>query len=351
MQSYLENQIKARLQDILSEYLKVSAGNICFQKASQGKFADAIVETGQHTFVLEFKSSSAKAPMLLAKMHLLERRQSFDEKVIPLVVVPYMGDVGRSSLEKAGISWIDLSGNAYIEAPGLLIRVTGKPNRFKEPGRPANIFAPRSSRIAREFLIHPEQFITQRELAQRTGLDEGFTSRIIHRMEDSSLIKRRDDGALIAHDPAHLLEAWHEVYDFKKHHVVKGHITARSGDMLLRNMANTLAHCGVYYATTGLGAAWTYDRFVAFRLVTIYIKDQIAKDTLEALGFREDERGANTWLVIPNDEGVFQEAKEVEGIHCVHPVQIYLDLKGQPERKDEAAASLREKYLKWRLND
>ena len=73
MQSYLENQMKARLQDILSEYLKVSAGNICFQKASKGKFADAIVETGQHTFVLEFKSSSAKAPMLLAKMHLLER--------------------------------------------------------------------------------------------------------------------------------------------------------------------------------------------------------------------------------------------------------------------------------------
>ena len=339
------------MRDVLSEYLKVPAGSILFKKASKKNSADAIVETDQNTFLVEFRSSSAKAPMLLAKINLLERKQSFAEKVIPLVVVPYMGDVGRRSLEEARISWVDLSGNAHIEAPGLLIRVMGKPNRFKEAGRPANIFAPRSSRITREFLINTEQFITQRELAQRTGLDEGFTSRIIHRLEDSSLIKRRDSGALYVHNPDHLLEAWQEIYDFKKHHVVKGHIAARSGDMLLRNIADMLNRRDVYYAATGLGAAWIYDHFAAFRLVTIYLKDRIAKDILEALGFREDERGANTWLAIPNDEGVFQGAKEVEGIRCAHPVQIYLDLKGHPERSAEAAASLREKYLKWGSND
>ncbi len=351
MQPYFENQTKESWRDLLSEYLRVPAGNILFEKASNGKSEDVIVETGHNTFLLKFKNSSAKAPMLLAKMSLLEHKQSFAEKVIPLVVVPYMGDVGRRSLEESGISWVDLSGNAHIEAPGLLIRVAGKPNLFKEAGRPANIFAPRSSRIAREFLINPEQFITQRELAQRTGLDEGFTSRIVHRLEDDKLITRRADGALYVRDPNHLLEAWHEVYDFKKHHVLKGHIAARSGDMLLSNMADILARRRIYYAAAGLGAAWIRDHFAAFRLVTIYLKDQLTMDTLEALGFREDERGANTWLVIPNDEGVFQEAGEVERIHCVHPVQIYMDLKGQPERSAEAAASLREKYLKWRLND
>src|SRR3989304_5442898 len=201
MQPYLENQTKERLRDLLSEYLKVPAGNILFEKASPGKSADAIVQTSQNTFLLEFKNSSAKAPMLLAKISLIERKQSFAEKVIPLVVVPYMGDVGRRSLEESGISWVDLSGNAHIEAPGLLIRVAGKPNRFKEAGRPANIFAPRSSRIAREFLINPDQFITQTQMVQRTGLDEGFTSRIIHRLEDDQLITRRADGALYVRDP------------------------------------------------------------------------------------------------------------------------------------------------------
>ena len=49
---------------------------------------------------------------------------------------------------------------------------------------------------------------------------------------------------------------------------------------------------------------------------------------------------------MPNDEGVFQGAVEREGIPCVHPVQVYLDLKDHPERSAEAAEALRKKLLK-----
>ena len=58
------------------------------------------------------------------------------------------------------------------------------------------------------------------------------------------------------------------------------------------------------------------------------------------LGFREDPRGANAWLVALNDEGVFTGSEVSDGIRCVHPVQAYVDLKGQPERATEAAAEL-----------
>jgi hypothetical protein len=62
-------------------------------------------------------------------------------------------------------------------------------------------------------------------------------------------------------------------------------------------------------------------------------------------GFRSEERGANTWLVVPNDEGVFEGAEDRDGVPCVHPLQAYLDLKGQPERATEAAADLRKQLL------
>ena len=52
------------------------------------------------------------------------------------------------------------------------------------------------------------------------------------------------------------------------------------------------------------------------------------------------------WLVVPNDEGVFYGAAECEGIRCVHPVQMYLDLKDHPERSVEAAAQLRQTLLR-----
>ncbi|MCX6924806.1 MAG: type IV toxin-antitoxin system AbiEi family antitoxin [Verrucomicrobia bacterium] len=35
-----------------------------------------------------------------------------------------------------------------------------------------------------------------------------------------------------------------------------------------------------------------------------------------------------------------------EGISCVHPVQVYLDLKNHPERSTEAAQALRQNILK-----
>ena len=56
------------------------------------------------------------------------------------------------------------------------------------------------------------------------------------------------------------------------------------------------------------------------------------------------------WLVVLNDEGVFHGASEVEGVRCVHPVQVYLDLKAHPERADEAAKKLRAAHLNWRVD-
>jgi len=351
MKPYYENQIKDVLPTILSEYLKVPAGEVRLQKIPANKSMDALIKAGKHTFAVEFKNTSAMAPLLLAMMNIGEKAKAFDKHPIPLVVVPYMGETGRRFLEQSKISWVDLSGNACIDAPGIYIHVTGKPNQFKEAGRPANIFAPRSSRIARVFLINPTQHFSQRELAQRTGLDEGFTSRIIRKFENDQLIARDNDGLVSVKDPGRMLEAWNDVYNFNKHHILKGHIAARTGDALLHTIVDTLKKRDVEHTATGLGAAWLYDRFAAFRTVTIYFRNPITKDILADLGFKKDERGANTWLVTPNDEGVFHGAEDRDGIRCVHPVQIYLDLKGHPERSAEAAASLRGKYLNWGKND
>jgi hypothetical protein len=68
---------------------------------------------------------------------------------------------------------------------------------------------------------------------------------------------------------------------------------------------------------------------------------------LAKIGFRETEVGANLWLVVPNDRGVFQGSSERDGIQCVHPVQNYLDLQEHPERSREGAERLRDDILNW----
>jgi hypothetical protein len=77
------------------------------------------------------------------------------------------------------------------------------------------------------------------------------------------------------------------------------------------------------------------------------MESRLDPEDLDLLGFREEPRGANLWLVFPNDAGVFQEAKEVDRIRVAHPVQVYLDLLAHPERAKEAAGQLRKDLLKW----
>ena len=84
------------------------------------------------------------------------------------------------------------------------------------------------------------------------------------------------------------------------------------------------------------------------RIATVYVATDPSPALLDRLGFREDSRGANLWLVVPDDEGVFHGAIEKDGIRCVHPGQVYVDLKDHPERAAEAAERLRRDLLTWR---
>jgi hypothetical protein len=350
MVSRFEKQVSSEVPALLAKLLEIPESRVSIRKGKKEPGTDFIIRAGEHTFLVDFKGSSARAPLLLALMRFNEGRRDSGKDTIPLLVVPYMGETGSRLCEVHNLAWLDLSGNAHIKAPGLLINVEGKPNRFKSAGRPPNLFAPKSSRIVRQFLIQPDRTLTQRELSQAADLDEGYTSRIVRRFEETGLIVRDEEGLLKPKDPEQLLDAWQEAYNFMKHRIIKGHVAARSGEELLHKIAAVLEKQAPGYAATGLGAAWLYSHFANFRLATFYLSNAPGNELLNALGFREDEKGANTWLVVPNDEGVFHGLEAKEGIRCVHAAQVYLDLKDHPERSAEAALRLRQDYLKWRQN-
>ena len=319
---------------------------------------DGVLKAGPFIFVVEWKSVATAASIgsvvrsLRRHAEETERTLEFDGEVIPLMVVPFMGDVGRERCAAHDVAWLDLSGNARVSAPGLRILIEGKPNRYKRRGRPSTAFAPRSSRVARRLLMHPHEPLTQRQLARATGMDEGYTSRVVGRLLEEGLIVRNAAGAVRPRNPDLLLDAWQEVYDFTKHRVLRGHVAARSGDALLRKLVAGLNQASVPYAATGLAAAWSLGHYAGFRTASVYLREEPSPELIAALSFREDDRGANVWLVVPNDEGVFHGmTMSRDSIACVHPVQAYLDLHAHPERAVDAARELRSEYLHWRGGD
>jgi hypothetical protein len=334
----------ALLREWLEEGARIEAGS----RGSAREEYDLLARVGRSTLVVEIKLNSDSAAVRSAAEQVLRYARGVSKSAVPVVAVPYMSETGQKLCDRIGVSWFDLSGNAHIVTPSLRILVAGKPNQFKRLGRPSSVFTPRSSRVVRQLLVEPERNRSQRDLARLTDLDEGFTSRIVRRLEADGLIDRDAERGVRAKDPNLLLDAWHEAYDFKKHRVIRGHVVVRSPDEGQRRLVEGLTKKKIRAAATGLGAAWLMTKFAGFRLVTVFIEDEPEEHILSDLGFRYEERGANTWLVIPNDPGVFTAGEKREGIQCVHPVQVYLDLKGHPERANEAAVELRNQLLTWR---
>lgn len=316
--------------------------------AGNGRVPDAILRVHGHCFVLEWKRSGS-ASVVGGAIHQLRMHQSslsrdLSLEVIPLLAVPYMGEAAQELCARADLAWLDLSGNARIVVPGVFYQNLGNPSLFRRPGRPESAFGARGSRVARHLLIEPPRALRQREIASGAGLSEGHVSRIVGKLLEAGLVERDEDGVRVIARGA-LLDAWREDYRFDRHQVIRGHISTRDGESLTRSIADALDRTGSAYAATALPAAWLWTRYAGFRLSTVYLARPPSPAVRRDLGFREEARGANTWLVVPNDDGVFDGAVPVDGIRCVHPVQAYLDLKDHPERAAEAAAELRSRLL------
>ena len=339
----LVRQAADRLAEIFGD-LELAEDTHVTVHNSDGRQWDAAFSASGLTFVVELKSSGSPGPVAAAIRRLETAKSSFPQEAVPLLAVPYMGEAAQELCARAKLSWLDLSGNARIIAPGIFYQNLGNPNRFRLAGRPESAFGPKGARITRRLLMEPTKAVMQRSLAASAGLDEGHTSRIVGKLLEAGLVHRGEGGIRVT-DANVLLAAWREEYRFDRHDIIRGHIASRGGDLLIQAIAEILSRIGEPYAATALPAAWLWTRYAGFRLATVYLSAPPSAGLKDELGFREEARGANTWLVAPNDEGVFDGAELIDGIRCVHPVQAYVDLKDHPERAAEAAEELRKRLL------
>jgi hypothetical protein len=342
-----EKQALSEITERLAELFGSAPTALQVEHVGATRGYDFAVALPGYRFMAEYKSNASAGAVAAAVQGLQRCAETEKHGRLPLVVVPFMGEVGRQLCERSGVSWLDLCGNAKIIAPGLRMWIEGRPNKYSERGRPPNVFASKSSRITRQLLLYAERFQTQADLARQTGMDDGYVSKIVRRLKRENYVEANEEGAVRPRDPNLLLDAWYDAYDFNRHRIVKGHVPARSGDDLLQRVVTKILRERPEGAVTGLSAAWLYTRFAAFRLVTVYVLSFPTASLLETLPFSDEPKGANLWIVLPDDEGVFHGSQPQQGIRCVSAVQTYLDLKGQPERAKDAALQLRSKLLTW----
>lgn len=339
----MEREALARLPALLEDWLGEPVDVNASAQRSDREFG-AIATTPSHSLIIEVKGTDEIAALERGLAH-LRRAGQVRKKEVPLLVVPYMGPRARSWAREKGVSWADLSGNADIRARNLRVFVEGQQNRYTHSGRPANPFAPKYARVSRALLAEPDRWWRQRDLCAETDLSDATVSRAVGHLRHGDLLEANADDAVRARAPSVLLDAWAQRYAFSDHEVRRFQAVGRTGNAVVQGLARKLAATKLTWAATGLPAAYAYTQYADFRLSTVFV-DDFPRDP-EALGLHAVERGENVWLVVPRDEGVFY-GKSEQGIWCVHPVQVYLDLLAHPERASEAAAHLRAELLAWR---
>lgn len=307
---------------------------------------DLVLDTGWLKLVTVWRSTGGAAGILLAVRHLTRH---WSTGTVPLLAVPFMGETGRRLCAAEGVSWLDLSGNASLTGPGLKVKVEGRPNRYQRRGRPGSVFAPRSARVARLLLVHPQRVFIQKEIVSETALDAGFVSRIVGQLEQAGLVVR-EGRRLRCPGLGDLLTAWRDAADMAPRRVISGRVDVVEAEgSVARQVAAALAGLGVDHAATGTAAA----QLLAGRAgqdreqgpAVFYLRQEPEMGLLEKLGFRETEGEGNLQLAVPKDEGVFAGAADVQGVRCVHPVQAWVDLKGAAGSGEELGRLVRERCL------
>ncbi|HUF08916.1 MAG TPA: hypothetical protein VMO47_06330 [Rhodothermales bacterium] len=349
-----EQSARQQVPRMLIEWLglRESQPTVIIYPRSEVEGVDLSIVLEQFLFLVEARKTNAapsvhSAAELVKKYASLQRDEGNTKQcVIPLVVVPFMTDSGKEICEKAGVSWLDLSGNAYMQSRcpenRVFVHVEGKPNRFPRRGRPKNPFDGKAARIARHLLLHPGTSWSQIDLAKATNVDPGYTSRVVRRLIDLDLLTRDDDKVQnVRWD--FLLRAWREANSFK-HSVVEGHVPARSGEELVHRLAELFQATDTKHAVTGLAAAWAYTHAASFRSASIYVggspREQLPFDELSEIGFRRETRAPNTRLLIPDDAGVFDGIRLEEGFWCVSVPQVFVDLEHEGERAEEFSEAI-----------
>ncbi len=138
-----EKQAASRIGELLADLLGSSPTEVQVDHIGlTDQRYDYAISIGSRRFTAKYQGTASTAAVASAIDHLQHLAKSRATEGDPLVIVPFMGPVGQQLCDKSKTSWLDLCGNAKIVAPGLRVWIEGRPNQYRDRGRPPQYLRP-----------------------------------------------------------------------------------------------------------------------------------------------------------------------------------------------------------------
>lgn len=255
-----------------------------------------------------------------------------------VLVSRYLSEATRQKLIQNEIGYLDLTGNVrlVLTQPGLFIETQGAtkdPDRKERPAR--TLRGAKAGRVVR-LLVDRRTPAGVREIADATGVDKGYVSRVLALLDKEALITRTGRGRVEDVDWSALLRRWANDAPLTSRGTMRTYLEPRGLSTFLARLATTTTP----YAITASLAVPPATTVAPPRLATVWVSNVIA--AAHALELRPAESGANIMLIEPSDDAVFDRAAMRNGLRYVALSQVAADLLTSPGRGPAEAESLME---------
>lgn len=302
----------------------------------------------------------------IARLKAIEKDAAF------AIVSPALSQQAQAFCIEAGIDFLDLAGNIFINVPGkFVLQRTGQRSKgvveSTEGPREVNVFSGRFSRVIRVLLQKPCGW-TLSEIAQELDRESrdnsvlkgaaasaefsrsfavslGTISKALRTLEDQLWVRRRGTAALVP-EPKRLLLAWAAKYRERYRSRLRNSVTYPNPfGQNLTAVNNALESLAIsQFAFTGPAAANIRAPFIDLDTIDVFLSSPEQAEKLKDLAKRQGD-GPPLRFLEPYDLGVFMYAKRSDGIPTVSDVQVYLDLNARGGRDQKQADYLFEKAI------
>ena len=350
----IEQKFKADFRELfpkLKDATAVPVAALSKDSSEIGKMVDIILrlKVGGKTKNLLCEVVSQGYPKQLREkgLQLLEINQR-GRKGYPVIIAPYISELGREICKKIGVGFLDLSGNAYLDFDSFYMEIEGKPNRFKYPSEPTGLFNPKAERILRFYLLRDSQkevgVNSYRDIAKEVSVSLGQLSKVNKKLDEFGLWLEQPEGLKII-DKTKLLDLWRENYRSERNEVLNLY-SIMQVSQIEKQLAEFCKTKKIQCALTLFSGANRLAPFTRYNVATTYFSGDL-EELKRDLELKEVPSGANLQIRVPYDEGVYYKAQEVDSVRVANPIQIYLDLYNYAGRGREQAEFLRERIIKF----
>ena len=297
--------------------------------------ADLLLDASRYHFYTIYKLQPSVG-------ELIEKSQSISLNTHLLLVTPQLSPRILELCRDRGISAIDLNGQTFLRAQGLLVErppIRGRNYRFEL--EPRNVFVGKSCRIIRTLLTDRDRSWVQNEVVARTQASSGLVSRIVTHLLLQGFAEKITTRKFRLTDAIGLVNEWSKADDFN-HRVTTSRYSVFEKPSIeqAHSLLSIAKEHSIQIAFTQWIAGWLRLPYTEPPVLSAYVSKLPSDEALERLSFRPVAEGGGVRLYVPQDDGVFLETQIVQALPLVTDAQIVVDLSNTGLRGPDQAGAL-----------